>query len=189
MREDITTDFPVTGFDPDGHAMSIVVETLPTLGTLYLNKSSTIAVVKGNTYNLPDNGVNPPFSFVPKLHVYGSDFFQYYINDGCARSASLNATIYVTFYDYPPVVYGIATNTSENVASIITLNGTDVETPAASLVYVILSLPDPTLGVLKRVTTGNNVQVNDVFNAGENSVRLVPTTYACCDNAQFTYQV
>jgi hypothetical protein len=189
LREDITTDVAVGAYDPDGNAMTIIVETLPALGILYINKSTTSPVVKGSTYNIPDNAINAPFSFGPSLHLYGTDFFQYYVSDGCARSASINATLTISFYDYPPVVYSVSMNTSENTATTVTLNGTDVETQSSGLSYIILSLPDPTLAVLKRVSTGNNVQVNDVFNPGENTVRLVPVTYACCDNAQFTYQV
>lgn len=188
-REDIAVEIPVTGYDPDGNAMYVVVETLPSIGTLYLNKSSSSVINKDTQYVIPDGSQGAFFGYTPGLRKYGSDYFQFYLSDGCARSASLNCSIGVTFFDYPPVGNNVLMNATENVNLNFIMNGTDVETPSAQLVFIILSTPDPALGVLRRVSTGAAISVNDVLSVGENTVQFVPVRYACCDIAMFTYQV
>lgn len=185
-REDIAVEVPVTGYDPDGNAMYVIVETLPTIGTLYLNRTSAAAIVRGTSYVIPDGSQSPFFGYTPGLRKYGTDYFQFYLFDGCSRSASLNCSITVTFFDYPPVAVNQFLNTSENSNFVFTMSGSDVETPDAQMVYIILSLPDPALGVLRHVSSGATVVLNEVF---PNVVQFVPVRYACCDNAVFTYQV
>lgn len=186
--EDISANVPVTGTDPDGNGLQIIVEKLPTIGKLYTN-STGVAIATGTTYTIPDGSVTAAFYYTPNLHLYGSDSFQYYLTDGCARSASVSCSISVAFFDYPPTVTSISTSTNENVNLVVTMVGSDIETASNKLVYSITSLPDPNLGVLQHVSTKTPVVVNELFTAGENTVLFVPVQYACCDIAQFTYLV
>jgi hypothetical protein len=187
--EDVSANIAIQATDPDANGMYVFVTVLPTMGSLYVNSSTTTVVSRNTQYTLPNGNPTSPFYYTPNLHAYGSDSFTYYVNDGCASTAAVSCAITVTYYNYPPVAYAVATSTNENVNLIVTMNGTDVETPTSGLIFMITQLPDPTLGVLKHVATGATVTVNTMFTAGENTVLFVPVQYACCDIAQFTYQV
>lgn len=161
---------------------------LPSRGYLTINKSTTARVAL-SSYSIPDGSPSPFFYYVPNLRFYGTDSFQYYLSDGCSRTAVISCSITVTFYDYPPVATSTVSNTTENQQAVFVMDGSDVETPTSGLVFTITSLPDPTLGVLRRVSTNNLVVINERLNPGENSVLFVPVTYACCDIATFNFVV
>lgn len=67
--------------------------------------------------------------------------------------------------------------------------GEDVETSSDKLVYFITTLPDPNLGVLRRVSNNALVVVNEKMSRGEDTILFVPVNYACCDIASFFFQV
>lgn len=68
---------PVTATDPDGHGMLITVDTLPTLGKLYVSNSSRVLIQQGVTYSLPDglNG-NDYFYYKPDAKTSKTDTFR-----------------------------------------------------------------------------------------------------------------
>ena len=187
-REDIAADIPIYGSDADANALSVYVTSLPSAGYLSVNKSTTARIAVNTQYHIPDGNPYAYFLYTPNLHASGSDSFQYYLSDGCSKTQTITCSISVAFYDYPPVATSSNTNTTENIAATFTMVASDIETPASQLVFSITSLPDSSLGVLRRVSTGNLVVVNELFNPGENTVRFVPVTYACCDIALFTFQ-
>ena len=54
---------------------------------------------------------------------------------------------------------------------------------------MITSLPDPAKGVLYHVNNNSVVHVDDLLaSSAANTVKFVPTTYACCDVTIFTYR-
>lgn len=61
-REDIGVNVPLNGSDYDADSLNVVVETLPTRGTLYTNSSAILTVAAGTSYALPD-GVSIPFFY------------------------------------------------------------------------------------------------------------------------------
>lgn len=188
-REDISVEVPISGSDADGNALTVFLTKLPSRGYLTVNKSTTARVALSTSYNMPDGNAYAFFNYVPNLYYYGSDSFQYYLSDGCSITATISCSLTINYYNYPPVAIATSASILENTPSPIRLNGSDVETPNSRLVYFVTSLPDPTLGVLRRVSTGNLVVVNERLNPGEDTLQFVPVTYACCDIASFTFQV
>lgn len=188
-RRDLVTDIPIYGSDADANALTVYVTALPSYGYLTINKSTTARVATRTGYRIPNGDPFSPFAYYPTQYWYGTDSFSYYMTDGCSTTATISCTISVAFYDYPPVAEGANLETPENTEITVAMSATDLETVATSLVFSITTLPDPDLGVLRRVSTNNLVVANELFNPGENTVKFVPVTYACCDNAIFTFQV
>lgn len=188
-REDIGVNIPFNGTDADSDSLFVLLQTLPSRGTLYVNSSSNVPVSAGVLYQLPDGQSTPLFYYAPNLHYYGADLIQFYLNDGCANSSLSNITLAVTFFNYPPTANNVATNTYENVNLTIQLVVSDLEDPASALISVIRVLPDPALGTLYHLN-GTMVQINDqLAPSASHRVVFAPTLYVCCDVATFTYQV
>lgn len=188
-REDIEVLVPITGSDPDGNALSVYLTRLPAKGHLTVSQSSDTRVVTSTKYTIPDGSPTPFFRYIPDLHVHGSDTFQYYLSDGCSVSATVTCSITITDFDYPPTASDSYITTDENKAVRVTMSGEDVETPSTGLIYFVTTLPDPNLGVLRRVSNNALVVVNEKMGRGEDTILFVPVDYACCDIASFYFQV
>lgn len=112
------------------------------------------------------------------------------MQDGCTRSASANASLTITFYNYPPAGATITTFTNENTNSSIQFTVSDVEDSMSNLVSIVRSLPDSNLATLYHINNGTAIKVGDMLAASVNhTVRYVPKLYACCDTSSFTFQV
>lgn len=68
-REDIGANIALNGNDVDGDSLNVIIETLPTKGTLYTNSSATTTVRANANYTLPD-GVAIPYFYCIFIHLY-----------------------------------------------------------------------------------------------------------------------
>jgi DNA/RNA endonuclease G (NUC1) len=127
--EDTSQSITLSGSDletPAG-ALSYTITSGPSHGTL--------------------TGTAPNLTYVPNANYNGPDSFEFTITDtGDGTSAALTsgpATVSITVNSAndAPTADGQSVSTGEDVASSITLTGSDVETDASSLSYTVVTAP------------------------------------------------
>ena len=101
-------------------ALTAVLVTGPSHGTLVLN-------------------ANGSFSYTPAGNYNGADSFTYKANDGTANSAAALVSIDVGAVNDAPVASSQVVGTAEDTAKAIVLSATDVDSP--SLTYIVVSAP------------------------------------------------
>jgi VCBS repeat-containing protein len=114
--------------DPNGDALTAVIESGPSHGSLNLN----------------DDG---SFSYAPDTNFYGTDSFTYRANDGFLDSEV--ATVSITVYavnDAPTITTAAVIDVDENNTAVIDVNATDVEgnEEGAGLIYSLSGGVDAT---------------------------------------------
>jgi large repetitive protein len=77
--------------------------------------------------------------YVPNTNATGSDSFTYRANDGSANSNTATVTVTINAVNDPPVARDVSVTTSEDVPTIVALDGSDVD--GDSLGYTIVSEP------------------------------------------------
>ena len=82
IGEDATWSFNLVGTDPDGDALTYAISASPTNGTL--------------------TGTAPALTYRPATNFFGTDTFQFNVNDGLTNSASALVTIHVNQVDDVP---------------------------------------------------------------------------------------
>ncbi|MGJ8677448.1 MAG: PKD domain-containing protein, partial [Akkermansiaceae bacterium] len=115
------TALPVTlsGSDSDGDALTYVVSSSPTNGTL--------------------SGTAPNLTYTPNTNFDGNDSFTFLVNDGTVDSEVATVSINVTSANNPPVAQDSNVETPEGVVLIFTLNGSDPD--GDDLSYAMTTLP------------------------------------------------
>lgn len=101
-------------------------------------------------------GTDRSCTYTPNLNFNGTDTFTYNVNDGTANSTTATVTITVNPINDAPVVAANQTvTTNEDTLVAFTINaGTDVDLPAQTLSYILISAP--TKGTLTNcITTGS----------------------------------
>jgi len=89
----------------------------------------------------PANGTLTPnlltgsYTYQPNANFNGSDVFRYIATDGTADSNEATVTIAVTAFNDKPIVGDVTLNIDEDETKSGFIVGTDVETPASSLVF------------------------------------------------------
>ena len=111
--------------DVDGDALAAVLVSGPQNGTF-------------GSLTLSADG---SFTYVPGPNFNGNDLFTYKANDGAADSNIAAVAIKVNPVNDKPVADGQAAATDEDQAAVITLTGSDIETPAGQLVFAITGQP------------------------------------------------
>ena len=124
LAED-ATNFPITltGSDPNNLPLTYTVTSDPTNGTL--------------------SGTAPNLFYTPAPGFFGTDSFQFTDNNGTLTSNT--ATVSITVVG-TPTANAQSVNVAENIATPITLTGSDPNTPPLSLTYTVTS--GPTNGTL-----------------------------------------
>ncbi len=120
--EDTPVAITLTGSDVDGNPLTYTIASLPTKGTL--------GVLSGA-------GV----TYTPNANYNGSDSFTFTVNDGAITSLPATVSITVTAVNDIPVANAQSVTVTEDVAKTITLTGSDIETPSASLTFSIATPP------------------------------------------------
>ncbi len=126
-NEDTVLNFNLTaGSDIEGDSLSYLIVSNPANGTL----SCT-------------GGTSTACTFTPDLNYNGSTSFTYKVNDGQLDSTVATVTINVTSEnDAPVMVADQNLTTNEDTALSITLNGaTDVDIPAQTIQYKLITVP------------------------------------------------
>lgn len=138
-NEDTAITFDLAaGSDIEGDVLSYIKVTDTTYGTI----SCT-------------GGTSRSCTYTPNLNFNGSDSFTYKVNDGSLDSTTATVTITVNPINDPPVVAADQTiAATEDTALSLTIDpGTDVDLPAQTLSYILISAP--TKGTLTNcITTG-----------------------------------
>lgn len=117
--EDVAVNVTLSGSDPEGDALTFVVLSSPSFGTL--------------------SGTPPALVYTPNANLSGTDSFTFKVNDGGLDSAPATVTVNVAAVNDPPVAYNQSVATDEDVAVAVVLAGNDVE--GAALAYTIVNLP------------------------------------------------
>ena len=117
--EDTAVNVVLSGSDANGNPLTYRLVSSPASGLL--------------------SGTVPNLVYTPSLNFYGSDTFSYVVNDGTVDSAPAVVSISVSAVNDLPVANPQSVITDEDLATSITLTGSDVETP--SLTYRILTQP------------------------------------------------
>lgn len=125
--EDTAVSFNLNaGFDVEGSALDYIVVSAPASGTLVCAGATSTAC-----------------TYTPAANFNGTTTFTYKVNDGSLDSTLATVTVNISSENDPPVVgsdQNITTN--EDTAMAFTLNSaTDVDLPAPTLTYKIISLP------------------------------------------------
>jgi VCBS repeat-containing protein len=122
--EDTPLAITLTGSDVEAAAASLsyAVTIQPTKGTL--------------------TGTAPNLTYTPSANTNGTDSFSFTVTDaGASTSAAATVSITITAVNDTPIANAQSVTTVENTPLAITLTGSDVETPAASLSYVVTVQP------------------------------------------------
>jgi cyclophilin family peptidyl-prolyl cis-trans isomerase len=110
----------LTGIDPDTPPLALTynVTASPVHGTL--------------------SGTAPNLTYTPASGYFGPDSFQFTDSNGTLTSAPATVTITVVG---PPAANAQAVSTAVGTAAIITLTGTDPDTPPLALTYTVTASP------------------------------------------------
>ena len=122
--EDTAVSVTLSGSDTEGQALTYVIVTPPTNGTL--------------------SGTAPALTYTPSANANGADSFTFKVNDGTADSAPATVSLTVAPVNDAPVAAAQSRSTPEDTALSVTLSGSDIEDQALS--YTIVT--PPTKGTL-----------------------------------------
>ena len=117
--EDIAAPITLSGTDADANALTYVIVTTPTHGSL--------------------SGTAPNVTYAPAANYNGSDSFTFRINDGITNSAVATISITVSAVNDAPVASAQSASTPEDAAKAITLSGSDVD--GNTLTYTVVASP------------------------------------------------
>lgn len=100
------------------------------------------------------------FTYIPDENYNGSDEFWVIANDGTVDSAPVLVTVAITPVNDAPTVGDLDITIPDDLRAPISLEGSDIETSAESLMFTVTSLP--AVGTL-RTSGGVVVHVGDTF--------------------------
>ncbi len=127
-NEDTAKAITLTGSDPNGDALTFIVVTSPTHGTL--------------------TGTAPNLTYTPTANYNGPDSFTFKANDGTNDSNIATVSITVTAINDPPTANAQSVTTNEDTAKAITLTGSDPD--GDTLTFRVVT--GPTHGALTGTT-------------------------------------
>jgi hypothetical protein len=165
-NEDTPYSSQVTGGDADNDPISFTQVTGPIHGRLDFNP-------------------NGSFTYTPDPNFNGRDSFTFVADDGKARSNPAAVSIAIAPVNDAPQASNTALVLSDSGLAVFLLQGNDMETPAANLVFTITSLPIN--GVLYN-DVGQLVHVGDTF-TGSRALRYQLTFAFGNVTDSFTYTV
>jgi len=117
--EDVSKAITLTGIDPDGAVISYTLLSSPLHGTL--------------------SGTAPSLTFIPTGNYSGADSFTFTVNDGTIDSNIATVSITITAVNDPPIANNQSASIVEDIATSITLTGSDVD--GNPLTYSVLVAP------------------------------------------------
>ncbi|MGQ9684219.1 MAG: Ig-like domain-containing protein, partial [Anaerolineae bacterium] len=121
--EDTVLDVTAPGLlgndgDVEGDPLTAVKVSDPSHGTLTLNS-------------------NGSFTYTPAADYNGPDYFTYRAHDGLLSSNTITVSITVNAVNDQPMANDKSVTTDEDTPVGVILSGSDVETPAGSLIYTV----------------------------------------------------
>ena len=118
-QESIAKAITLTATDPDGDVISYAIVTPPAHGSL--------------------TGAAPNVTYTPAAGYIGVDNFSFKATDGTLDSNPATVSIIVSAVNSPPVANNQNVSTNEDVATTITLTGTDADLDALTFIVVASS--------------------------------------------------
>ncbi|MDQ3262877.1 MAG: Ig-like domain-containing protein [Myxococcota bacterium] len=118
-EEDTAAQLTLRAHDVDGDALAWTVLTAPQHGTL--------------------SGTAPNLTYQPADDFWGDDSFTFQVNDGLADSNVVTVSVGISSIDDAPVASAQAITLTEDMATTLTLQGSDTE--GAALSYTVVSGP------------------------------------------------
>jgi gliding motility-associated-like protein len=119
LPENTNTTITLTGSDADGDALTYILVTQPSHGTL--------------------TGTAPNLIYTPDLYYNGNDSFTFKVNDGTVDSNIATVDIVVTPVNQVPIADNQSVTLAEDGSTAITLTASDVDNDA--LTYTVVSQP------------------------------------------------
>ena len=119
--EDVAAGITLTGLDPEGDPLTYIVLAQPSNGSL--------------------SGTAPHLTYTPRTNFNGTDGFTFKVNDGILDSPPEIVTINVNPINDAPQIIPFNVALVMNVPYSFDLKASDVETPAANLIYTITNQP------------------------------------------------
>ena len=157
----------ITVSDPDGDVVKVYLTSVPSIGLLTQYDGTPINAASSTSHVLITDS-HSWLVYVPAADKNGDPLasFTFYADDGQGKPNSktdtINAIISVTPVNDPPVAIAGVTSALENAPPItITLSVSDVDSDISNISVYLTSLPDPTIGTLYDLTTGQAVQILD----------------------------
>lgn len=186
-NEDTTMNITqIQANDPDtGDVVSIIIVAGPTPA------QGSLLQYNGNSCpTYPCTVTDPKYRmlFVPAPDANGEPYtsIQFRADDGrLSSTATITGDLFVTAVDDPPVAEPTYVSLSENSDATFFLNYTDKDSLQAAVYGIIISLPSPSLGTLKR-TNGTALAVGDTVLSLE--VKFTPVSYTY-GATTFSFQV
>ncbi len=160
--------------DPEGKPINVIATTAPDHGTINVN-------------------INGSITYTPTTGYFGSDMFEYTINDGKeGNDATATVTITITDVNEPPVVTDFEKNTTDiaillidilenvvdaedslSVTSVEALNGTVVNNEDGTITYTPIEGVDAIDQITFTVSDGTNDPVSGVIKINVTAVQMV----------------
>jgi len=162
--EDNAVTFTLTATDFNiNNVLSFSAASGPAHGTLQFAMPNCPA-------NLTQAQCTVSVTYTPASNYNGPDSFTFTANDGALDSNAATVNITVNALNDPPIANNQSVTTDSNTPVSITLTGSDVETPAANLVFAVTS------------GTGNGA----LSGTAPNLVYTPATNFCGTDNLRFT---
>ncbi|MDA9340117.1 Ig-like domain-containing protein [Polaribacter sp.] len=142
------TEVPITlvGTDSESDALTYIVSTLPTNGTLSGN--GTVITID----DLPKTTTSADVVYISTSDIATSDSFTFKVNDGELNSNTATISIAITAVNDPPVLSDDSITTEEDTSVNITLNVEDLDD--TEFTYVIVSdVSNGSLSITNNVAT------------------------------------
>ncbi len=117
--EDQALPIVLSGYSPDGKALSYILVSNPSNGTL--------------------TGKPPQLTYVPRPNFNGSDAFAFQVAEGTVLSEPSTVSIVIAAVNDTPIAVGQTIAVAEDQPKVVNLNGTDVDGDALSV--TILTAP------------------------------------------------
>ncbi|MBI3597589.1 MAG: tandem-95 repeat protein, partial [Nitrospirae bacterium] len=139
--EDAAVTITLSATDIDSAGLTFAIAGAPTHGTLGSIGTPTC------TPSGPGTSCTADVIYTPAANYNGPDSFTFTVNDGSLTSTAATVSITVTAVNDPPVANAQSVTTAEDTAAVITLSGTDIDSP--SLTFAVGTAPTHgTLGTI-----------------------------------------
>ncbi len=120
--EDAPVTFLLNALDPTNDPLNINIVLSPNNGTLTFNGDLEV-------------------TYTPDPEYSGDDMFIYYVDDGEWSSGNATVNIIVNEVDDSPVATSLTYDLNEDQSAMVTMVGTDIDTPDGMLTFIIDSNP------------------------------------------------
>jgi VCBS repeat-containing protein len=136
--EDTAKIIALGGSDIDNISLTFSIVAGPTHGSLTGPGTASCSTVANGT-GTPGANCTANVTYTPNPNYNGSDSFTFRVNDGALDSTAASVSITVTAVNDAPTAAAQSVTTDEDTAKIISLGGSDIDSP--SLTFSIVAGP------------------------------------------------